>query len=203
MHARKISDARCIPSSRVVVAEHQHVASEVGTGIAECDEVVDGRPAHCGIGGCQVQSRRFRQQPVQSDDLQPMRFGHGTQFTPPVQADVGDSWRQREGGDLDSLVAGLSDELALSFPAPVLKQFLADRELHRSVVLGGQECGVSWSCTTGGRSGAAYHPIPLPGDREHLGESRAAPSTESCYVGRMPVSNPPTLSTSFRTRRPL
>src|SRR5437764_5680880 len=77
-----------------------------------------------------MQTRRFRQKPMQANDLQSVIGGLFPESLPAIAADFGDPRRQREGGDFDSLVADFGNEPALPLPVPVFEQLLTDGEFH-------------------------------------------------------------------------
>src|SRR3990170_1589159 len=112
-------------------AVNQNPPSDVSTEVDERLDILLGFYADDLIGVVDVEPFRLRQQPVKTDDLDPVLFCCMPDGFPPLRCDFSDRVGQGVRGDLHPVVTQMSGILKDLFDGPSLKKLVANRNLYR------------------------------------------------------------------------
>ena len=111
-------------------AKNHDRAAQIAATASQFHEVV-GSPAAGGfIGGGHLETCRSGQQPMQADDGDTRFLGLATEESPPLGGDVRHERGQREGSNLQSIIAKIGNQRAGANVIPVCKSFIANCVTH-------------------------------------------------------------------------
>src|SRR5579875_191656 len=113
-------------------AEHQYSAAEIGTAARQCYQIISSPLANSCIGRRQLQPLRFRQQPVQPQERQPVVLGLTAQFAATLGGHFLDGGRQGKRSDLQALISQFGHETTNALVIPTFERFVANSVAHKN-----------------------------------------------------------------------